>query len=279
DPDYAEAHSNRGIALRDLKRPVEALASHDSAIAVKPDVAEAHSNRGNALIDLKRPEEALTSYDRAIALKPDMAEAHSNRGNALMDLQRYDEALAAYDEALTLKTGWAEAWLGRGNVLHRLKRHEEAASAYAQVLAIEPQYPFVKGMFLYERMLSCDWKGIEDLIAEIDGDIASGRPSAEPFGYQAIAHSARDFKRCAEIFAADKFPRLQTTLWRGERYDNSKIRVGYLSGEFRDHVTSRLVTELFELHDKNRFELFAFDNGWDDGGEHRGRINRAFDTI
>jgi predicted O-linked N-acetylglucosamine transferase (SPINDLY family) len=94
-----------------------------------------------------------------------------------------------------------------------------------------------------------------------------------------VARSAPDFKRCAEIFAADKFPRSQTPLWRGERYDNRKIRVGYLSGEFRDHVTSRLMTELFELHDKNRFELFALDNGWDDGSELRGRINKAFNTI
>src|SRR5262249_11417660 len=213
------------------------------------------------------------------ALKPDIAEAHSNRGNGLMDLQRYDEAFAAYDKALTLKPDWAEAWLGRGNVFDKLKRHEEAASAFAKLLAIDPQYPFVKGRLLHQKMLSCDWRGIEDLITEIDGDVASGERSAEPLCYQGIAHSARDFKRCAEIFAADKFPRSQTPLWRGERYDNSKIRVGYVSSEFRDHVTSRLMTELFELHDKNRFELFAFDNGWDDGGELRERINKAFNTI
>ena len=62
-----------GIALQDLKRPAEALASYDKAIALKPDFAEAYNNRGNALRDLKRPEEALASYDKAIALKPDYA--------------------------------------------------------------------------------------------------------------------------------------------------------------------------------------------------------------
>ena len=278
-PDLAEAHNNRGNALMNLKRSVEALASYDKAIALKPDYSEAHNNRGNALRDLKRPAEALASYDKAIALKPDVAAAHNNRGNALMDLKRLLEALASYDKAIALKADYATAHRNRGNVFHKLKRHEEAASAYAKVLAIEPQYPFVKGMFLYQRMLSCDWRGIEDLIAEIDSDVASGKRSAEPFGYQAIAHSAGDFKRCAEIFASEKFPRLQTPLWRGERYDNSKIRVGYLSGEFGDHVVSRLMAELFELHDKNRFELFAFDNDWDDGSELRGRINKAFNTI
>ena len=133
--------------------------------------------------------------------------------------------------------------------------------AYTKVIEIEPQYPFTKGLILNEKMLACDWKGIEDLIAEIDRDVASGKRSAEPFGYQAISYSASNFKRCAEIFATDKFPRLRTPLWRGERYNNTKICIGYLSGEFRNHVTSRLMTELFELHDKDNFELFAFDNG------------------
>ena len=278
-PDYAEAHSNRGTALMFLKRPAEALASYDRAIALKPDYAWAHVNRGTVLRHLKSPAEALASHDRAIALKSDFTAAHNNRGNVLYDLKRYNEAIAAYDKALAFKPDLAEAWLGRGNVFDKLNRHEEAASAYAKVLAIDPQYPFVKGRIFHEKMLACDWRGIEDLVAEIDGDVASGKRSAEPFVYQAIAHSALDFKRCAEIFAADKFPRSQTPLWRGERYDNSKICVGYLSGELRDHVTSRLTTELFELHDKNRFELFAFDNGWDDGSELRGRINKAFNTI
>ena len=71
----------------DLKRPAEALASYDRAIALKPDYAEAHSNRGNAL----RTSSARGSTGKlrkAIALKPDYAEAHSNRGNVLRDLKR-----------------------------------------------------------------------------------------------------------------------------------------------------------------------------------------------
>ena len=68
---------------RDLKRPEEALASYDKALAIKPDYAEALNNRGNALQDLKRPDEALASYDKALAIKPDYAEALNNRGNAL----------------------------------------------------------------------------------------------------------------------------------------------------------------------------------------------------
>ena len=137
-PDVAAAHNNRGNALRDLKRPAEALASYDKAIALKPDYAEAHNNRGNALMDLKRPAEALASYDRAIALKPDYAEAHNNRGNALRDLKRLAEALASYDKAIALKPDYAEAHNNRGAALMDLKRPEEALASYDKAIALMP---------------------------------------------------------------------------------------------------------------------------------------------
>ena len=98
----AAAHSNLGNALRDLKRPADALASYDKAIALKPDFAEAYNNRGIALKDLKRSADALASYDKAIALKPDFAEAYNNRGNSLTDLKRPADALASYDKAIAL---------------------------------------------------------------------------------------------------------------------------------------------------------------------------------
>ncbi len=270
---------NFGLILKALKRRNEALERFSQALSINATVAETWNNRGTVLNDLKRYDDAVVDFNKAIELQPNYSEALCNKGKSLTELKRYDEALAAYDKALSLKPDLAEAWIGRGNVFNRLNRHEEAAIAYAEVLKIDPQYPFMKGTLLYQKMLSCDWKGIEDLIAEINNDLAAGERSAEPFGYQAIARSAWDFKRCAEIYVADKFPRSEAPLWRGERYDNPKIRVGYLSGEFRHHVTLMLMTELFELHDKNHFELFAFDNGRDDESELRGRIKKAFNSI
>src|SRR4029077_6190396 len=88
-----------------------------------------------------------------------------------------------------------------------------------------------------------------------------------------------DLRRCAEIYAAARISRPSTRLWKGERYDNPRIRIGYMSGEFRDEATSGLATGLFELHDRKQFEIFAFDNGWDDASDIRRRINSAFSEI
>ncbi len=278
-PDYPEALYGRGNALRDLKRPEEALAAYDRALALQPHHLNAILNRGNALMDLQRTGEALAAYDRALALKPEYYKAHYNRGNALRELRRHEEALAAYDRSLALQPDQPDALNNRGHALRDLRRHEEAAASFARLLDLSPHFGFAKGHLLHAKMLCCDWNGLAALAEAIENDVRAGRKSAEPFGHQAISNSPQVLKRCAEIFAAERYPRAPVTLWNGETHRNARIRIGYVSGEFRQQATSILMTELFERHDRNRFELFAFDNGWDDSSEIRGRINRAFDEI
>ncbi len=140
-PDHAEAHGNRGNALKDLKRPEEALASYDRAIALRPDFAEAHSSRGNVLCDLLRLEEALASHDRAIALRPQSAEFLSNRGNTLKEMNRHAEALAAFDAAIALRPDYAEAYSNRGNALRELGRLPEARASFDTAIGLSPGEP------------------------------------------------------------------------------------------------------------------------------------------
>jgi predicted O-linked N-acetylglucosamine transferase (SPINDLY family) len=278
-PDYPEALVNRGSALLDLKQPWEALLSCNRALALRPDYPEAFNYRGRVLLDLKQPEEALLSFNRALVLKPDYAEALNCRGIALMELKRHEEAIASHDRAFALDPDFHDALYNRGVVLRRLNRHEDAALTYAKLLELAPDYSFARGHLLHAKMLCCDWEGLIVLAESIEKDLHAGKKSAEPFGFQAISGSTRDLRRCAEIYATEKCPQAPAPVWIGERYQNARIRIGYVSGEFRNQATSILIAGLFELHDKNCFELFAFDNGWDDSSEIRGRINRAFDEI
>jgi len=278
-PDDADAHYARGNALLALKLHQEALASYDRALALKPRQPQTLNNRGIALLGLGRYAEAVASYDHALALEPDRAEVLANRGNALLALRRPADAVASFDRALALKPDYADAVHGLGSALHEAGRDEEAVRAFDRLLALAPDYPYARGQLLHARMCSCDWTGLAPLAAGVAQDIAAGKRAAEPFGYQGIGDSPRLLRRCAEIYAADRFPPAPAPLWSGERYDHARIRVGYLSGEFRHQATSILMAELFELHDRRRFELFAFDNGWDDGTETRRRVVRAFDQV
>jgi len=278
-PDYPEALNSRGSVLWELKRHAQALSSYDRALALKPDYHDALINRASPLRDLKRFEEALESCERAIALKPDYPEALNNRGSVLWDMKRHAEALASYDRALALRPDYQDALHNRGHLLAELKQHEDSAQCYQRLLELAPDYSFLEGELLHQKMLCCDWRQFDVLAVSIQQALRAGKKSAEPFGYQAVSSSEQDLKLCAEIYTADKFPPARMPMCTGERYDNPRIRIGYLSGEFRQQATSVLMTELFELHDKARFELFAFDNGWDDSSEIRGRIDRSFHEI
>ena len=274
-PDLAMAHYNRGIALEDLNRHEQALASHDKAIALTPDFAEAHNNRGNVLLRLKTPADALASYDKAIALQPDFAEAHNNRGLALQDLKRPADALASYDRAIALKPDYTDAWFNRGNIFRDLNRQREAIGAYAQVLKIDPKYPLAKGALLLQKIYCCDWKGLDDLISEIDGNVASGTLSVEPFVWQAVSHSQRSLQKCAELYNEKISPAYIKIFTRPPFANPRKIRIGYSSGEFREQATSHLIVGVLELHNNSQFEIYAVDNGLDDKSEIRKRINAS----
>ncbi len=139
-PDYADGHYNRGNTLKELERFADALASYDRAITLRPDFAEAHSNRGIILHALKRFSDALSSYDRAIALRPNYAEAFSNRGNTLNELKRLEDALASFDHALVLRPDYVAALSNRGNVLNEMRRFEEAVASCDNALKLQPNY-------------------------------------------------------------------------------------------------------------------------------------------
>ncbi len=262
----------------DLKRYDEAITHYDKALSLKPDFAEAWSNKGTTLNEFKRFDEAIAHYDKALSLKPDLVEAWSNKGSSLRDLKRYDEAIAHYDKALSLKPDFVEAWSNKGLTLYFLKKHSESAECYKKALKFGVKNSYLLGQAHHQMMLGCDWTDYDKYTTEIFRLIDSGQKAAEPFGFQGIAKSEKLLKKCAEIYANDQYPELGN-FPKFSKYKNYKIRIGYLCGEFRNQATSHLMTRTWELHDKSGFEIFAFDNGWDDGSEYRQRIVDAFDEV
>ena len=278
-PAFVDALNNRGSALKDLERFDEALESYDRALALKPDLAIAHYNRGATLSALQRHEEALASYDRALTLKRDFAEALNNRGAALSALKRHGEALASYDRALALRPAFAEALQNRGAALAYLGRHEAASKALEQALKLNPALPFAKGNLLHARMHCCDWRTYEDDSMRVIADVRAGKRVAEPFMFLTISDSAEDQLRCSQTWVRDQCPPTASTAWTGGRYRHERIRVAYVSSDFRAHPLGYLMAALFEQHDRGRFETIAVSLGVDDGSAMRSRLEAAFDRF
>jgi len=270
---------NYGVVLKALGRPEEAQERFSQALALNAANADTWNNRGTVRNELKDHPGAIGDFERALAINPRHAGALFNKGKALAELKQYDAALKAYGDALALQPRLAEAWFGQGFVLHQLQRHDEAVRAYATALQIAPELPFLKGSLLHEKMLACDWRGVAALTAEVERDLAAGKPAIEPFGWQGLATSPASLQQCAALFSALRFPPATAHAPAPRPASDGRIRIGYLSGEFRQQATSLLLVGVLEHHDASRFEITAIDNGWDDGSDTRRRIESAVHRV
>jgi protein O-GlcNAc transferase len=278
-PKDASIYNHRGNALQEQKRYIEALASYDAALAIRPDYAEAHNNRGLVLWKLKRFVEALASYNAALALKPDYVEAVINRGPVLWDLGRREEALGGYDTALAMRPGHAELLYNRGLMLQDSGRHDAAIADFEAALRVNPSYKYLAGLLLHTKMQCCDWRGWADRVQRLERNVRDGACASNPFALLGLSTSARDQLLCARTWVLNKCPAAPTPLWRGETSANDKIRVAYLSADFRDHPLAVLMAGVFERHDRARFETTALSFGVDTPSEMRTRLKAAFDRF
>ena len=278
-PASPESLNNRGSVLALLKRYDEGLASLNRALALKPDYAEAFSNRANALEKLNRFEEALASCDRALAIKPGYPEAFNNGGNALRELQRPEEALARYDRALALKPDYPEALSNRGSALMDLKRFGAAAKCFEQLMEIAPAWDYAAGNLLSCHLYSCDWEKVAALTTRVSDAVERGEKVIAPFAFLAVSDSLAAQLQCSLTYSADRYPTSTIPVWTGQRYRHDRIRLAYLSADFREHATAYLMAGLFEAHDKRRFETTALSFGRDDRSGTRERLRRSFERF
>jgi predicted O-linked N-acetylglucosamine transferase (SPINDLY family) len=276
DPKHLLALNSRGNVLKLLNRPDEALACFDKAVALKPDFFEAHENRGAVLYDLRRYDEALASYDRVLALTPSRAQSHCNRGRALEELDRAGDALASYNKAIALRHDYADAYHYRLNLLRDLGHDEDVLKDYETLNHLDPQRPYIAGEFLSQKLDLCLWNGFQEDCERIRKGVETGTRIATPFSFLKIASTPALQRRCAEIYVSDKCAPAPQPLWRGERYEHDRIRVGYFSSDFREHATAYLVAELLEKHDKTRFEVFGFSMAPATPDPMRERLKTAF---
>jgi predicted O-linked N-acetylglucosamine transferase (SPINDLY family) len=291
---FAEAFFNRGIARAALRQLDAALQDYDKAIELKRDYAEAYCNRGILLAALHRSREAVESYDRAIALRPGYVLAYASRGNAQCELGDWSRALASFASALAIDPGDAEALANRGTALSRMGQIERARFSYEQAYAMNPGLDFLFGQLLYARMKSCSWENLPVNLERLEERIARGEAAASPFEVLALSGSAALHKSAAKIWVRDKCPAMATDVpddrpdidVPGEphaaivqRGRHEKIRVGYFSADFREHPVFLLTAELFETHDRSRFEVTAFSFGPPDRDDAARRARRAFDRF
>ena len=278
-PDLVAAHINRGVVLRELQRFPEALASLDEAIRLSPTHGGAYNNRGTVLLALGDPVAALASFEVAVHLQPDNINALNNRGVAMDVLRRSEAAVAIFDTILRLNPNYTEAHFNRGNALKSLLRFEEAVVDFQKAVDLGDKRAFLVGTLAHTKKMVCDWSSFDADVAAMTDGLLRGEKIAPPHEVVAAIDSSLLQRRAAEIWDQHTRDSDGASPAFLSRARCGKVRVGYFSPDFRNHPVAYLTAELFERHDRARFDITAFSLDTPGEDAMRARLRATFDRF
>ena len=288
--DIALARSG-SMALTDLMRSAEALnqAGEPAAAALLYETWITHTvspmqhvacfNWGTVLGSLSRHLEAERAYRRALALSSDFLHARLNLGHQLEHLGRSGEALVEWQTVNDAKGAALELRLHALNNMARLheqdRRYEEAEACMCASLTLQAAQSDVIQHYVHLRQKKCAWPVYASVGAVTQNQLLVGT--------SALAMLGASDDPALQLLAAQRFvhervqkpPALPFHASGAKR--EGKIKVGYLSGDLHMHAVGLLSVELFELHDRSRFDVHAFSWSRDDGTPLRKRLRAAID--
>ncbi len=296
NPKNAGPYSNLGVIYKELKQFDQALLFQSKAIELDPGFAKAYYNRGNLFKELKQEDKALKDYSQALRLNPNDAEALVNRGLLYFHAGDYTLALKDLDQAIALNPHSGDAHFNRGLLMTRLLRFDQALVSYRNALSVNAQFDFLLGEKLYSQMFCCDWSDFEEHAKLLESGLEKRQKVSPPLIASGVLDSPKAQQIAAELWVEQTYPenhalgplqtRAQDTVQgiglERKSTGHPKLKIAYLSADFHEHPVSILLAELFELHDKTRFELLAFDSTKEKPGPAdplRERIKAAFDAF
>jgi protein O-GlcNAc transferase len=228
NPSFVQAYSNLGNILQMQGKLDEAVASYQKAISIESGYVDAYSNLGNALQLQGKLEDAVVSYQKAISLKPDYSGAYNNLGNATQELGRLGEATASFQKAITSNPKYSDAYNNLGNALKEQGKLMEGIASFKKAIAINPNFADA-----HSNMLFCMNYGNYDPKALFD------------------EHKLWSDKHAAHLPISVNTKRSK---------NDKKLRIGFVSADFRQHSVSFFLEALFKSYNREKLEFFCYSN-------------------
>ena len=298
-PQVAAAHNNLGASLRHLSRDQEALACFEEALRIDPKLADAHVNLaellrasgsvakaiehyrsaaelqgesvhcwrslGQLLLAENRSDEALQCYREVLRLEPESARSHLELGNALIERGGVDEAIERFRQSVRLDPEYSAGHVNLGFALSESKRYEEAAQCFRDALAVDTDlveaHNNLGGVLQLQGRLGSAMQAYERALSLADSDLTIRSNLLTCMNYHADAQPEEVFAqhlRWSECFDDVSAATLPARLHRTD--PDRRLRIGYVSGDFRFHSVSFFMFALLERHDRDEFEIFCYSN-------------------
>jgi protein O-GlcNAc transferase len=231
-PSNAAFQLGLGQLLHSQGRIAEAIDAFQTGLKIAPNHDIGWNDLGTCYILTARPQEALACFETAVRLRPDEPGPRNNIGAALMDMGRLDNAIAAFEETRRLHPTYADASNNLANCYSTIGEPIKAMAAYRQALTIRPAFSGA-----HSNLLMCSlYPPGSDEKAIYAEHLAWDSQHAQPLRKEILPH-ANDFTR------------------------NRKLRIGYVSPDFREHSVRYFIEPILASHDREQFEIFCYASG------------------
>jgi protein O-GlcNAc transferase len=305
-PTDAQLLVNMGVVLEQTGDMRAALERYELALKHRPEFASAMLNRGALLIRLGRLEDALANNRHLADLHTDWEHAHFNLGEALLALGRWEEALAAYERASAINPRSAKTHFAAGLALSMLKRFDRAQQEFSTTRAIDPavfgrciedaaastggELRQFTPQVIYllkesERLDACDWENWDNFVSDFESLVNNSLGQAGE-----IVEPALLFRACSVPVSGTISLALARSVsaWTAKKAEGfpsfihakkirGKLRIGYVSPDFRIHPIGSVTRRLYALHDRERFEVYGYSLHSGDGSAVRRDIEHGCD--
>jgi len=284
-PNVAMFHNNLGEVLRAAGKFSLAAGSYQRAIELDPEFAAAWANLGLVLHQLDHQADARLCLERALQLQEQFPDAWNNLGLVAQSQKRLEEAEACYRRAIEQNPSHGLALNNLANLMAEQKSFPEAISLYRQALVAAPGNAMAAMNLLHHRLNIADWdESLDALAQQVRDAVKEGRDyGVSPFSFSTLLATPEEQRQCADHWAASRLVPLAGTAVKLPsaplKGPADKLRIGYLSPDFRLHPVSLLAVGMIEGHDRSRFQIHGYSIGADDGSVLRRRIVRACDVF
>ncbi len=234
DPLSTEARNGLGVLLESRGEARAAITTFDSALTSNPQNVQAHYNRAHALLKAGDAANALLGFDSVIAIEPGLAKAHSNRGVALESLMRFEDAAAAYQSALSLAPALMEARNNLAGVYLLQGRHDEAERIYREALVLSQEAGSPRAAMVHSNLLlAMSYNDAHD-VATLAAEHGRWQALHGGIGGTMVAD-------CCNTPDPDR-----------------RLRIGYVSADFRGHAVSFFISPLLRMHDRTKVDVYCY---------------------
>lgn len=286
NPNYAEAHNNLGILRVALQDFAGAISCFQAAIKSNPDYAFAHNNLGLVWQMQGNFTAAAGKFREALQKNIQYAEAYLNLGIVLEAQQQKGEVVACFRAAIRYKPNYIKAYNRLGTALMSLPNAgnaeiTEARKVFEQVLALQPDSAEAFTHLSSLKASICDWQSYESDLKRLWQITQAELTTGEATSIGAFDTIYKPWDRQLQLQVAKTHGHSIVKQWQQTRESldfthsrshDGRLRIGYVSNDFRNHATSHLMRSLFSLHNRTNWEIFAYSCGQDDQSNYRSHI-------